>query len=189
MYKETVYFKKAGKINTDACARAAAERAKELGISRIVVATASGYTALAVCKALAEAGHKADVVGVGYAANYAKKWGTFEKKFTEPAKKAGAVFITGTHVFGGIESAVTEQFGGLPPGKLAAQVLYLFGQGCKVAAEITLMAADQSAVPTDEEIIAIGGTSEGADTALVLTPVTSSDFFKMKIHEIICKPR
>ena len=43
-------------------------------------------------------------------------------------------------------------------------------------------------VHTDEDIVSIGGTSKGSDTALVLTPVTSQNFFDSKIKEILCKP-
>ncbi|MDD2390727.1 MAG: hypothetical protein PHP23_13465, partial [Desulfobacterales bacterium] len=71
---------------------------------------------------------------------------------------------------------------------LIADTLRLFGQGTKVAVEVAIMAADAGAL-SGKNIIAIGGTSGGVDTALVLTPAHQSNFFDMKIHEIICKPR
>jgi uncharacterized protein len=49
------------------------------------------------------------------------------------------------------------------------------------------MAADSGNL-SGKRIISIGGSSNGADTALVLTPACQSDFFDIKIHEIICKP-
>ena len=58
----------------------------------------------------------------------------------------------------------------------------------KVACEIAMMAADSGLVRTDEDIIAIAGTSRGADTAVVLRPVNSHNFFDLKIKEILCKP-
>jgi hypothetical protein len=51
------------------------------------------------------------------------------------------------------------------------------------------MAADAALVRTDEDIIAIAGTRSGADTAIVLRPVNSQDFFDLKLKEILCKPR
>ena len=33
-----------------------------------------------------------------------------------------------------------------------------------------------------------GGTGRGADTAVVLRPVNSGDFFDLKVKEILCKP-
>jgi hypothetical protein len=43
--KKIVYFEKAGKVNIDATLRLAKERAEELGIKTIVLASSSGYTA------------------------------------------------------------------------------------------------------------------------------------------------
>jgi hypothetical protein len=58
----------------------------------------------------------------------------------------------------------------------------------KVACEVAVMAADAGLVRTDEDVIAIAGTGRGADTALVLRPVNSQDFFDLKVKEILCKP-
>ena len=54
---------------------------------------------------------------------------------------------------------------------------------------LSLMAADAGAVRTDEEVISIGGTGRGADTAVVLNPVNTTDFFNLKVKGILCKPR
>ena len=51
-----------------------------------------------------------------------------------------------------------------------------------------MMAADGGLVRTNEEVIAIAGTGRGADTAVVLQPVNSHDFFDLKVKEILCKP-
>jgi hypothetical protein len=72
--------------------------------------------------------------------------------------------------------------------EVVANTLRMFGQGMKVVCEITLMAADAGLVRTDEDIIVIGGTGRGADTAVVLKPVNSEDFFDLKVKEILCKP-
>jgi hypothetical protein len=69
-----------------------------------------------------------------------------------------------------------------------AWTLRTFGQGTKVAVEIALMAADAGLVRTDEEIISMGGTAKGVDTALVVRPANSYHFFDLKVREVICKP-
>jgi len=51
------------------------------------------------------------------------------------------------------------------------------------------MAADAGLVRVDEEIVSIGGTGRGADTAVVLQPSYVHRFFNIKVKEIICKPR
>jgi len=44
-------------------------------------------------------------------------------------------------------------------------------------------------VRTDEEVISIGGTGSGADTALVIKPAHTHDFFELKVREVLCMPR
>jgi len=73
--------------------------------------------------------------------------------------------------------------------EIIAYTLRLFGEGTKVAIEIALMAADAGLVSTSQECISIGGTSEGADTALLLKPAHAQNFFDLKIMEILAKPR
>jgi hypothetical protein len=51
------------------------------------------------------------------------------------------------------------------------------------------MAADAGLIPLDRDIIAIAGSSQGADTALLIKPANASRFFDLKIREIIAKPR
>jgi hypothetical protein len=43
-------------------------------------------------------------------------------------------------------------------------------------------------VRTDEDIISVGGTARGVDSALVLQPANSSYVFDLKVKEVICKP-
>jgi len=73
-------------------------------------------------------------------------------------------------------------------GDVIANTLRIFGQGMKVVTEIALMAADAGLVRTDEDVIAIAGTGRGADTAVVLKPVNTEDFFDLRVKEILCKP-
>jgi hypothetical protein len=70
-----------------------------------------------------------------------------------------------------------------------AWTLRTFGQGTKVAVEIALMAADAGLVRTDADILSLGGSGEGVDTALLIRPANSSRFFDLKVREVICKPR
>lgn len=184
--KTITYLHKAGLAETKACVKAAAKRAKELGIRQIVVSTTSGRSALNMAQALTDIGHKAEVIGVGYSAEYAAKWGAFDPKIQAQAKKLGARFIKGTHIMGGLDSAVASSLGGAVPGKIIAAAYYTFGQGCKVAVEVAAMAADQGCVSAKTPIISLGGTAEGVDTALVLNPATASQLFSLKIREVVC---
>jgi hypothetical protein len=72
--------------------------------------------------------------------------------------------------------------------ELIANVLRLFGEGTKVCVEIALMAADAGLIPINRDVIAIGGTGGGADTALRIQPANAAKFFDLKVREIIAKP-
>jgi hypothetical protein len=96
--------------------------------------------------------------------------------------------LTATHLFSGLGRAMRKKFKMYLFEETVANTLRIFGQGMKVVCEIALMAADAGLVRTDEDIIVIGGTGRGADTAVVLRPVNSEDFFDLKVREILCKP-
>ena len=84
--------------------------------------------------------------------------------------------------------AVRRKLGTYELEELVAFTLRTFGQGMKVAVEIALMAADAGLVRTGTPCISIGGTGEGADTAILLLPVNAQDFFDIRILEIWAKP-
>jgi hypothetical protein len=69
-----------------------------------------------------------------------------------------------------------------------AQTLRIFGQGTKVAIEITVMAADAGLISGSSDIIAISGTGKGSDTAYVIKPAYSNNFFDLFVKEVIGKP-
>jgi hypothetical protein len=73
--------------------------------------------------------------------------------------------------------------------EIMAYTLRILGEGTKVAVEIALMAADAGLVSTKEPCVSVGGTGQGADTAILLQPAHAQNFFDMKIMEILAKPR
>ena len=101
-------------------------------------------------------------------------------------REAGVEVLTATHTLG---DDVSEALGGLAPNRVVRETLYRFCQGMKVAVEVALMAADAGLLDTSQEAIAVAGTGDGADTAVVLTPSCSRRFKDLAIHEILAKPR
>ena len=102
----------------------------------------------------------------------------------------GIRVVVGSHALSGVGRSITKKFGGVTPVEIIAATLRLFGtQGVKVAVEAAVMAADAGQVPTDREIIAVGGTESGADTAVVLRAAHMNNFFDLEIREILAKPR
>jgi len=185
MEQKIVYFDQAGAGNTEETLRIARQRLDELGIKTVLVASTGGAAAV---KAL-DVFQGSRVIAVSHVAGFAK---ANTQEFAEDNRKLfeskGGTILTTTHIFGGISRAVRNQFRTHVIGDIVANVLRIFGEGMKVCCEIAMMAADSGLVRTDEDVMVIAGTGAGADTAVVLTPVNSQNFFAMKIKEILCKP-
>ena len=183
---KTVYFDSPGAENTEETLRLAEGRAKELGIKKIVVASTTGDTGVKATQELKD--YK--VVVITHTTGF-KAPGTQELTSENKARmeKLGADIFTGAHAFGGVAHAVRNTFNTHVLGDFMANTLRMLGQGMKVAVEVSLMAADAGFVSPDEEVIAIGGTARGADTAIVVKPAHAHDAFSLRVKEIICKPR
>ena len=112
-----------------------------------------------------------------------------DKKKKEQEERGIKVLIC-AHALSGVERSITNKFGGISRVEIIAHTLRRFGgDGIKVAVEVALMAADAGLVPTDREIIAVGGTGGGADSAIVLKAAHMNNFSDLEIREIIAKPR
>ncbi len=180
----TCYWDGRGREYTERTVKAAVNRAHQLGIQHLVVASNTGYTAL---KCLNEG---LEVVVVTHHVGF-RNPGEDEMppEVRQQLLQAGARLLTTTHLFANVERAVTSQWGGLYPGGIISHTLRMFGQGTKVCLEIATMALDAGLIPYGREIVAIGGSGRGADTALVLLPEHAKNFFAGQVLEIICKPR
>lgn len=180
-----MYFDKPGKDNTDQTLKLAADRGKELGLNEVVVASTTGATAYKALEIFA--GLRLTVVT--YHCGFKKP---FESVMPHAVRKdletKGALVVAASHALSGVERSIAKKHSGIYPVLLIADTLRLFGQGTKVAVEISIMAADAGTLSGDD-IIAVGGSGGGADAALVLKPAHQSNLFDMRIREVICKPR
>jgi hypothetical protein len=180
------YFKNPGEENTSEVLELVIKRAGELGIKTIIIASTRGDTALAAMDILK--GFKVIFVSHTYGFKDADT-DEFSDEIRRKVEAQGAKVVTTAHAFGGLARAVRKKWGAPETGDIVAGTLRVFGEGMKVVCEIALMAADAGLVSTTEDIISVGGTSRGADTAVVLKPVNTHRFFDLKVREIICKPR
>ncbi|HEY97436.1 MAG TPA: hypothetical protein G4O16_04570 [Dehalococcoidia bacterium] len=190
MESKTTYFDKpGGEENTSKTLALARQRADELGIKTVVVASTVGGTAVKAVDIFT--GLKVVIVTHtdGFREPNTQELTAENRKIIE---SKGGIIHTTTHAFGGIHRALHQGEGRPAPtvamGDVIAMTLRTFGQGMKVALEIAAMAADAGLVRTDEDVICIGGTGRGADTAVVLKPSYVHRFFDTRVKEIICKP-
>lgn len=181
-----MYFEQAGKNNTEKTLSLAKDVAKERGIKYMVVASTYGDSGIQAARLLQGTGIK--LVVVTHSTGFKEPGKQF---FNAEAKKEienlGGTVHTGTDSLTGFLIAMREK-GWFSVETLISSVLRMFGQGMKVCVEITAMAADAGLIPM-EDIVAIGGTGRGADTAVVVAPSSTSHFFDIKIREILAKPK
>lgn len=188
MQKSIVYFQQPGEQNTAQVIQSAKERALELGIKEIVVASTSGKTGVALANALKGTGIHTIAVTHHYGSSEKGKW-KVEPGHAAELKELGATIISQTHSFSGIEKSISKTTGGISRIEIVADTLRkLFGRGFKVAVEVAVMAADSGAISMQNDIIALGGSAHGADVACVIKPAHSNDFFSLQIKEIIAMP-
>jgi hypothetical protein len=185
MEKIFTLFEEPGKVNTRQTLEFACNRGKQLGLDEIVIASTTGetaYQALDIFK-----GFK--ITAVTYHCGFKEPFqNSMKADVRKDLEAKGVTVVEATHALSGVERSIAKKYTGSYPVLLIADTLRLLGHGTKVAVEIAIMAADAGAL-TGKDIVVIGGTGRGADTALILKPANQSDFFDLRIREIICKPR
>lgn len=182
---QTTYFARPGPENTDRALELAHARAKSLGLCTAMVATTTGETAVRACRLM----QGIQVIAVTHSTGFGQpnvQELTHENRSAIEA--AGGRVLTCQHALGGVNRAVRKKLDTYQLDEIIAFTLRLFGQGIKVVAEISLMAADAGLVRTDVPVLAIAGSGRGADTVVVMLPSNAQTFFDLKILEIVCRP-
>jgi len=158
------YFSAPGKENLYSTINLAKKRTEELGLGDIVVASTTGVTAKAVVEVFKGTGAKLSFVGTG------------RERF--PVALMQELQNEGCNVC--FSHEIQYDY----PDEMKA-AYRRFCEGMKVAVEIAAIAAQQSYVPTDKDIVSIGKW----DTAIVIRAATFGHFADLKIRELLCKPR
>lgn len=183
--KDILYFHETGEVNSDETLNIAKERAEQLGLEDVIVASTRGTTGV---KAV-EHFKGFNVVVVPHVTGM-REPGHQEltDENQEKIKKAGGKIVIAAHAFSGVSQAIQAKWSTMYPPGIIAQTLRMFGQGMKVVVEIAAVAADAGAIPAGKDVMVIAGTGRGADTAVIMRPANSRNLFDMVIKEIIAKP-
>jgi len=170
--KFSVYFFEPGPENTDDVVEAVARRVKEGDAKTVVVASTSGQTGVRFAEALR---NKADVIAISHE--------KMNPKLKKNIINLGGVAVDGTHL-------------PLHKGRIddVRNTLYILGQGFKVAVEVILIAADKGLIEPYRDVVGVGGSGEGADTAIIARATPTKEIFssdsmkKLEVREIIAMP-
>jgi hypothetical protein len=184
------YFEHPGAKNTDEIIGIVADRMKRGDIKNVVVASTTGDTARKLISRLKGTG-----AGVAIVTSQSGSEKEGENEMSNDVEKelieSGAKVVRASHVLSGVERSINRKVGGASRVETVAEALRaLFGQGMKVCVEVTIMAADNGAIPCgDVEVIAVAGSGSGADTACVVRPAHANGFFNFQVREILAMPR
>lgn len=180
-------WEKAGSENTVSTLKIAVNTCRERQIDHLVIASNTGAT---IRKALQLDTGRLSIVCVTHHVGFGGP-GIDDMPQDERAylSSLGVKVLTTTHVLAGVDRAVRTKFGGLYPPEIIANSLRMLGHGLKVCVEISIMALDAGLVPYGKQIVAVGGSTSGADTSAVIVPEHSNNVFGLRVHEILCKPR
>jgi hypothetical protein len=181
------YFEKKGSVNTDRALDIALACCEEKGIRKIVVASSTGKTALRLHD---KAKPSIEVIAVTYGAGskYREEVEEFNRN-RETLVEKGIRVVRGIHALSATERTFENKYkSGFIPLNIVADTLRMFSQGMKVCVEVAVMAAEAGFVTPDEEVVAVGGTGGGADTAVVLKPAYAAGMFETKFKAVLCMP-
>jgi uncharacterized protein len=186
--KKIIYFDSQGEHNTDTTLDAAVAFCREIGLKKIVLASSTGATAL---KLKQKAGADIDVIAVTYGAGsrFADEVEEFNRNQGKLAA-AGITIVRGVHALSGAERTFENKYKtGFTPLNIVSDTLRMFSQGMKVCVEVSIMAAEAGHILPGHDVVVLGGSGEGADTAVLMRPAHAANIFSLKIKEILCMPR
>jgi len=183
-----MYWEKSGGENTEKTLEIALRRLEDSDIGNVVIASNSGQTVNKFIE-MAEK-PELNVVCVTHHVGF-KEPGVDEMgaQTRQELKEMNVEILTTTHALAGVARSIKQGYGGLYPAEIMAEALRMLSQGVKVAVEISVMALDAGLIPYDEDVMAIGGTGWGADTACLVRPGHSNRVFETDVLEVLCRPR
>jgi hypothetical protein len=192
--RQVYYFDEPGEGNTRLVIEAVCQRLEAGGIKKVIVASTSGKTATEFARSLEGKAELICVSEAPYRREWGESWPCLEQEFRRELERLGVAIIDkAPYVFHNslLESA---RWSGTFPERLVKETLYCFGQGMKVAVEVVLTGVSCGYVTPFEDVIGVGGSGKGADTAIVLRATYPACLFdkdptkRLEIKEIIAMP-
>ena len=174
---EIVYFDRPGLENTDELMGVVRDRLAQGDVQHVAVATTTGQTGLRAAELIDNP--NVQITAVPFQSYYWGQHGKPDEKIVEQAEARGVRFIPDKPKLLYWHEVSGE----------SADTLRKFGQGIKVALEVIVMAVQSGLIPAGAKTIGIGGSSKGADAAVVATAAGPDNLGTFFVHEILAKPR
>ena len=180
MESKIVYFEDSVEENTEVTFKLVQERLNHMEIKKLVLASTTGATARKAMNFFKNQGVR--LIIVPHQFDFYREKNAFPPELVKDLRESGHEVHFGTMLFH------TDDLYGTSNATTMANLLRCFCQGVKVCFEIVLMVADAGLVTSGEKVIAIAGTAQGSDTALVMQAASTQHLRRLRVNEIICKP-
>lgn len=192
--REIYYFEKPGAQNTDIVVDVVTKHVERSGIRDLVVASTSGATALEFAKALKDEARIVCVSDGPYRRELGFDWPCMDQHTKEELESLGVIVLHSTPYM--LHGSLYESEGAdaTSPERVFRDTLCAFGQGMKVAVEVALCAVECGMLEPYKEVISVGGSGDGADTAVILRSTFKGTVFSrdrskcLEIKEILAMP-
>ena len=198
--RNIAYFSSPGPQNTGAVIRLVKKRIEAGDVSRIVVASVTGQTAVRVAEEIK--GKSISIICV----SGPPSWGTYHGiqhpfvrgALREKLESLGVVIVdkTPSTLSGDTIDYGLARYGCMPASWAVAETLEAVGgYGLKTAVEAIVMATDAGIVPPFVNAISMAGTDRGADTAILARATYSYSVFsrdsekRFQVLEMLAMPR
>jgi len=192
--RQVYYFDESGEENTQWVIEAVSHRLEVGGISQVIIASTSGETAVAFARSLKGKAGLICVSEAPYRREWGEEWPCLKREFRQELENLEVTIMEKVpYVF---HSSVVEaaRWPNISPEQLVKETLYSFGQGMKVAVDVALTAVSCGYVAPYQDVIGVGGSGKGADTAIILRATYPASLFdkdpakRLEIKEIIAMP-
>jgi len=192
--RQVYYFDESGEENTQWVIEAVSQRLEVGGIRQVIIASTSGETAVAFARSLKGKAELICVSEAPYRREWGEEWPCLKQKFRQELESLGVNIMDNVpYVF---HNSVMEaaRWPNTSPERLVKETLYSFGQGMKVAVDVALTAVSCGYVVPYQDVIGVGGSGKGADTAIILRATYPASLFdkdpakRLEIKEIIAMP-
>ena len=173
---DTVYFDKGGPEHTQATLQVAKERASELKPEALIVTSSSGKTALKAAHIFARTDVR--IIVTPFQKHLWEKYTPLDPQLAAECRKLGVEFLPDEPVVPLLDLERPD----------IVNAWRTVSQGFKVALQVASMCVDTGLLKPGAHVISIGGSGQGADTAIAVETYGYTNVLKSNVTEIIAMP-
>lgn len=182
-----IKYLKDGKIaDTQSTLNFAFDYANKNHIEKLLISSTTGFSARLAFDSVPDTLQLIIVTHVfGYIKNGELE---FDRALYEKIKQSRHIIFSTAHLFKGLSGFFQKKYGGANETLTFADGLRLINPSIKVAAEISLMAADSGFVNTEDPVLVATGDHRGLNTLCLVKPTTSNFLSEFVFYRLLCFP-